>query len=160
MPKTIRNTGPRTHELAVRVTYADTDRMGVVYYANYLRFFEQGRTELLRSLGSRYRDLELQRKLYLPAVAASCQYEAPGRYDDLLLVRTWVSALGRASLSFAYEVRDAEHAERRLAAGHTRHALVNEFWKPARLPDDLRAALSPFLGPEATSSCRNIGRRA
>ncbi|MCX5794685.1 MAG: thioesterase family protein [Elusimicrobia bacterium] len=136
------------HELTVRVTYADTDRMGVVYYANYLRFFEQGRTELLRSLGSRYRDLELQRKLYLPVAEASCRYEGPARYDDLLLVRTWVSALGKASLSFAYEVCDAERPERRLAAGRTRHALVNELWKPARLPDDLRAALSAFLAPD------------
>jgi acyl-CoA thioester hydrolase len=157
----------RVHDLSVRVAYGDTDRMGVVYYANYLRFFEQGRTELLRSLGARYRDLELQRKLYLPAAEASCRYEAPARYDDLLLVRTWVCALGKASLSFVYEVLaggkeirpagpcgtsdtagDAEGAGRRLAVGRTRHALVNELWKPARLPDDLRAALSPFLGPE------------
>jgi len=138
----------RVHELAVRVAYGDTDRMGVVYYANYLRFFEQGRTELLRGLGARYRDLELQRKLYLPAAEASCRYEAPARYDDLLLVRTWVSALGKASLSFVYEVLDAEGAGRRLAWGRTRHALVNELWKPARLPDDLRTALAPFLGPE------------
>ncbi len=138
----------RVHDLAVRVTYADTDRMGVVYYANYLRFFEQGRTELLRSLGSRYRDLELHRKLYLPVAAALCRYVSPGRYDDLLLVRTWVSALGKASLSFAYEILDAESAGRRLVVGCTRHALVDELWKPARLPDDLRTALSNFLGPE------------
>ena len=135
-----------------RVIYADTDRMGVVYYANYLRFFEQGRTELLRGLGARYRDLELHRKLYLPVAAASCRYESPGRYDDLLLVRTWVTALGKASLSFAYEVRDAEEAGRRLAAGSTRHALVDEHWKPTRLPDDLRAALSSFLGPEPSGA--------
>jgi acyl-CoA thioester hydrolase len=138
----------RVHELAVRVTYADTDRMGVVYYANYLRFFEQGRTELLRSLGSRYRDLELQRKLYLPVAEASCRYEGPARYDDLLLVRTWLSALGKASLSFDYEVIDSEDAQRRFVTGRTRHALVNDHWRPVRLPDDLRTALSPFLRPE------------
>jgi acyl-CoA thioester hydrolase len=135
----------RVHDLPVRVTYADTDRMGVVYYANYLRFFEQGRTELLRGLGSRYRDLELERGLYLPVAEAACRYEAPARYDDLLAVRTWVGALGKASVSFAYEVLDGD---RRLAAGRTRHAVVNESWKPARLPEDLRALLSPFLGPE------------
>jgi acyl-CoA thioester hydrolase len=144
--------GSRVHDLSVRVTYADTDRMGVVYYANYLRFFEQGRTELLRSLGARYRDLELHRKIYLPVAEASCRYEAPGRYDDLLLVRTWVSTLGKASLSFAYEVLDAENVERRLASGRTRHALVDGLWKPVRLPDDLRTALSPFLRPDPAGS--------
>jgi acyl-CoA thioester hydrolase len=136
----------RTHDLPVRVTYADTDRMGVVYYANYLRFFEQGRTELLRGLGACYRDIELERKLCLPVAEAGCRYEAPARYDDLLLVRTWVGALGKASLTFVYEVLD--QGGRRLAAGRTRHAVVNESWKPARLPEDLRALLSPFLGPE------------
>jgi acyl-CoA thioester hydrolase len=145
------SSGPRVHDLSVRVTYADTDRMGVVYYANYLRFFEQGRTELLRSLGARYRDLELHRKLYLPVAEASCRYEGPARYDDLLLVRTWLSAMGKASLCFAYEVLDSQDTERRLAVGRTRHALVNELWKPARLPDDLRTALSSFLGPEPVS---------
>jgi acyl-CoA thioester hydrolase len=143
---------PRVHDLSVRVTYADTDRMGVVYYANYLRFFEQGRTELLRSLGARYRDLESHRKLYLPVAEASCRYESPARYDDLLLVRTWVSALGKASLSFAYEVRDSENTDRRFVLGRTRHALVNELWKPARLPEDLRTALSSFLGPESSGT--------
>ena len=142
----------KTGGMTVRVAYADTDKMGVVYYANYFRFFEQGRTELLRGLGARYRDLELRRKLYLPVAEASCRYVSPGRYDDLLLVSTWVSGLGKASVSFAYEVQDAEDPARRVAAGRTRHALVNELWKPARLPDDLRAALEPFLGPEPEGS--------
>ncbi|MDD5628548.1 MAG: acyl-CoA thioesterase, partial [Elusimicrobia bacterium] len=72
-------------------------------------------------------------------------------YDDLLLVRTWISALGKASVAFDYEVLDAEGRERRLAAGRTRHAVVNELWKPARLPEDLRTALSAFLRPEPAS---------
>ncbi|MBI5240967.1 MAG: YbgC/FadM family acyl-CoA thioesterase [Elusimicrobia bacterium] len=135
---------PRVFDLPVRVTYADTDRMGVVYYANYLRFFEQGRTELLRGLGARYRDIETERGLFLPVAEASCRYAAPARYDDQIIVRTWVGALGKASVTFAYEVLDGEH---RLASGRTRHAVVGEGWKPARLPDDLRAALSAYLGP-------------
>jgi len=139
---------PRVHDLAVRVTYADTDKMGVVYYANYLRFFEQGRTELLRSLGARYRDLEAQRRIYLPVAEALCRYEAPARYDDLLHVRTWVLNLGKASVDFAYEVRPEQEPGPRLVAGRTRHALINEAWKPVRLPEDLRVALSAFLGPE------------
>ncbi|MDD5656693.1 MAG: thioesterase family protein [Elusimicrobia bacterium] len=139
----------RAHELPVRVTYADTDRMGVVYYANYFRYFEQGRTELLRSLGARYRDLELRRKLFLPVAEAACRYAAPARYDELLTVRSWVCRLGRASLSFAYEVRAAERGGALLAAGRTRHAVINERWKPAPLPEDLRASLETFVGPEA-----------
>jgi len=137
----------RVHDFAVRVTYADTDQMGVVYYANYLRYFEQGRTELLRSLRTNYRDLELRHGLYLPVTEAVCRYEAPGRYDDLLLVRTWVLTLGRASISFAYEMLATDAPGRRLAVGRTRHAVVDEAWKPARLPGDLRAALAPFQGP-------------
>src|SRR3989338_8808807 len=88
----------RYHEFDVRVTYGDTDKMGIIYYSNYFRYFEQGRTELLRSLGVRYRDLEIQRKLFLPVVSAGCRYLAPRRYDDLLTVRTRVSSLGQASI--------------------------------------------------------------
>ncbi|MFA6004197.1 MAG: YbgC/FadM family acyl-CoA thioesterase [Elusimicrobiota bacterium] len=138
----------RVHEYAVRVTYADTDQMGVVYYGNYMRFFEQGRTELLRSLGVRYRDLERQNKLYLPVSEVACQYLSPGRYDDLLLVRTWVSELGKASICFAHEVRDAAAPARLLAEGRTRHPLVNGAWKPTRVPGDLRKLLEPFLNPD------------
>ena len=89
---------PKVHEFEVRVTYADTDKMGIIYYANYFKYFEQGRTELLRSLGVRYRDLEVQRKMFLPCVETGCRYLAPSRYDDLLVVRTWLSSLGRASV--------------------------------------------------------------
>lgn len=134
-------------EMTVRVVYADTDKMGVVYYGNFFRYFEQGRTELLRSLGMRYRELETQRQLYLPVVGAACDYLTPARYDDLLIVRTWVCALGRASVTFAYEIVDAENPGRGLAKGRTRHALVNGQWKPTRAPDELRRAMEAFLGP-------------
>ena len=137
---------PRVHEFTLRVTYADTDKMGVVYYANYLRFFEQARTELLRSLGARYRDIEEKRKLYLPAAQAGYRYLSPARYDDLLLARTWLARLGPASVEFVYEIRDAQDPGQLRVLGRTRHAVVDAFWKPARLPEDLRAALRPFLG--------------
>lgn len=136
----------------LRVTYADVDRMGVVYYGNYFRFFEAARTELLRGLGMRYRDLEIHRKLYLPVAEADCRYVSPARYDDLLRISTWISVLGKASLTFAYEVSDAEAAGRKIAVGTTRHAVVNDLWKMTRLPDDLRTALSSYLAansPEA-----------
>lgn len=138
---------PKFHEFQVRVTYADTDKAGIIYYANYLKYLEQGRTELLRSLGVRYRDLEVQRKLFLPAVSARCEYLAPSRYDDLLTIRTWISELGRASISFSCEVVDNELGGKVVARVHSRHAIVTDLWRPARVPPDLRVLLAPFVQP-------------
>lgn len=139
-------TKARHSEFQVRVTYADTDKMGIIYYANYLKYFEQGRTELLRSLGVRYRDLEVQRKIFLPAVEARCQYLAPSRYDDLLTVRTWIAEMGRASISFECDVVDKDLAGKVVARGYSRHALVNDLWRTTRMPDDLSILLAPFVG--------------
>ena len=133
------------HEFQVRVTYADTDKAGIIYYANYLKYLEQGRTELLRSLGVRYRDLEVQRKLFLPAVSAHCEYLAPSRYDDQLTIRTWISELGRASVSFACEVVDQELGGKVVARVQSRHAIVTDLWRPARVPADLRLLLTPYV---------------
>lgn len=135
----------RHSEFQVRVTYADTDKMGIIYYANYLKYFEQGRTELLRSLGVRYRDLEVQRKIFLPAVEARCRYLAPSRYDDLLTVRTWIAEMGRASISFECDVVDKDLAGKVVARGYSRHALVNDLWRTTRMPEDLRVLLEPFV---------------
>ncbi len=138
---------PKFHEFQVRVTYADTDKAGIIYYANYLKYLEQGRTELLRSLGVRYRDLEVQRKLFLPAVSAHCEYLAPSRYDDLLTIRTWISELGRASIAFTCEVVDGELGGRIAARVRSRHAIVTDLWRPARVPADLRVLLAPYVQP-------------
>jgi acyl-CoA thioester hydrolase len=135
------------HEFQVRVTYADTDKAGIIYYANYLKYLEQGRTELLRSLGVRYRDLEVQRKLFLPAVSANCEYLAPSRYDDLLTIRTWIAELGRASIAFSCEVADVELGGKVVARVHSRHAIVTDLWRPARVPADLRVLLAPYVQP-------------
>ncbi|MDP3542611.1 MAG: YbgC/FadM family acyl-CoA thioesterase [Elusimicrobiota bacterium] len=137
----------RFHEFQVRVTYADTDKAGIIYYANYLKYLEQGRTELLRSLGVRYRDLEVQRKLFLPAVSAHCEYLAPSRYDDLLTIRTWIAELGRASISFSCEVVDGELGGKIVARVRSRHAIVTDLWRPARVPADLRVLLAPYVQP-------------
>jgi acyl-CoA thioester hydrolase len=137
---------PKLHEFGVRVTYADTDKLGIIYYANYFKYFEQGRTELLRSLGVRYRDLEIQRKLFLPAVEARCRYLAPSRYDDLLIVRTWISSMGMASVSFENEVLDQDLGGKKVARGFSRHAVVNDLWRTARIPEDLKKLLEPYVG--------------
>ena len=139
-------TEARYSEYEMRVAYADTDKLGIIYYANYLKYFEQGRTELLRGLGVRYRDLEIQRKLYLPAVEARCQYLAASRYDDLLTVRTWIRELGKASISFECDVMDKSLGGKVVARGFSRHALVNDLWRTTRVPDDLRILLTPFVG--------------
>ncbi|MFI5344931.1 MAG: YbgC/FadM family acyl-CoA thioesterase [Elusimicrobiota bacterium] len=141
----------RFNEFDVRVTYADTDKLGIIYYANYLKYFEQGRTELMRGLGVRYRDLEITRKLFLPAVEARVEYKAPSRYDDLLTVRTWIAEMGKASISFECDVVDKDLGGKLCARGFSRHAIVNDLWRTTRIPEDLRALLSPYvgLGPSA-----------
>lgn len=144
-PKAASGRKAKFHEFQVRVTYADTDKAGIIYYANYLKYLEQGRTELLRALGVRYRDLEVQRKLFLPAVEARCEYLAPSRYDDLLTIRTWISELGRASVAFTCEVVDQELGGKVVARAHSRHAIVTDLWRPARVPADLRVLLGPYV---------------
>ncbi len=141
----------RFNEFDVRVTYADTDKLGIIYYANYLKYFEQGRTELMRGLGVRYRDLEVQRKLFLPAVEARVEYKAPSRYDDLLTVRTWIAEMGKASISFECDVVDKDLGGKLCARGFSRHAIVNDLWRTTRIPDDLRILLSPYVGQGPTA---------
>ena len=136
----------RFSEFDVRVTYADTDKLGIIYYANYLKYFEQGRTELMRGLGVRYRDLEVQRKLFLPAVEARVEYKAPSRYDDLLTIRTWIAEMGKASISFECDIVDKDLGGKLCARGFSRHAVVNDLWRTTRVPDDLRVLLSPYVG--------------
>ncbi|MBL0059476.1 MAG: acyl-CoA thioesterase [Elusimicrobia bacterium] len=131
------------HEMDFRVSYADTDRMGVVYYANYLVLFERGRTELMRGLGVRYRDLEEQ-GLFLPAMEAQVKYLAPAHYDDLLKIRTWISALGRASITFEYELHNADSGKV-MARGSTKHPFVDKSWKPVAIPSPIRETLLTSL---------------
>ncbi|OGR90364.1 MAG: hypothetical protein A2992_09600 [Elusimicrobia bacterium RIFCSPLOWO2_01_FULL_59_12] len=134
----------RYYDFEVRISYSDTDRMDVIYYANYLVFFERGRTEFLRSLGMRYRDLEEKEGIYLPAMEASVRYLRPGRYDDLIRVRTFISELGGAHIGFRYEIALAETG-RLIAAGATRHPTVNRDWKPTRMPAKLHKLLVAHL---------------
>src|SRR5664279_3281906 len=99
-------------DFEVRIAYADTDRMGVVYYANYLVLFERGRTEFLRSLGMRYLDWEEKLGVYLPVKESHVQYLAPGRYDDLIRVRTYMTEMSAAQIHFRYEVTLVDSSKR------------------------------------------------
>ena len=117
----------------VRVIYGDTDQMGVVYYANYLRYFEFARSEFLRAHGRSYRDMEAE-GLSLPVVEATCRYVAPARYEDLLLVGIEVPAVTRVTLTFRYQVtREGESDV--LCTGTTIHACLGKGGRPARLPE-------------------------
>ena len=130
------------YEFEVRIAYADTDRMGVVYYGNYFRLFERGRTELMRNFGIRYRDLEENDHIYLPVSETHCRYLAPVRYDELIKIKTWVKEMGPATIEFEYEIVDAE-TQKKLAEGFTRHPFLNDKWKPIRVPKEIRAKLTP-----------------
>ncbi|MBN1210305.1 MAG: acyl-CoA thioesterase [Myxococcaceae bacterium] len=121
-------------EARLRVIYGDTDQMGVVYHANYFRYFEFSRMEFFRVRGGSYRELERD-GFMLPVVEATCQYKAPARYDDLLLIRPRVSELRRASIVFTYEVAREDAPSTLLCTGRTLHACVGRDGRPKRLPD-------------------------
>ena len=133
----------------VRVRYAETDQMGIVYYANYLVWFEIGRVELLRALGLTYNQLEIDHQCILPVIEASCRYRAPARYDDEILIETRPSLLRGSVLKFAYQVwRKATDAEERklLAEGETVHVVcdgqLNKKHLPERYAEALRAMMT------------------
>ena len=124
----------------VRVRYAETDKMHVAYYANYFVWFEVGRCELLRSLGSSYRALEAA-GFMLPAIEAHCEYRRPARYDDELTILTHGRLMSPARVRFDYEVqRTADQVV--TVVGRTVHAVVNREGRPTRLPAQIRKVLA------------------
>ncbi|MBZ4401770.1 thioesterase family protein [Myxococcus faecalis] len=134
-------------EARLRVIYGDTDQMGVVYYANYFRYFEFARSEFFRARGGSYRELEGS-GLMLPVAEASCAYKAPARYDDMLVIRASVSELRRASVVFTYELFREGEPRTLLCTGRTLHACVGRDGKPTRLPESVARLLeNPNAGP-------------
>jgi acyl-CoA thioester hydrolase len=124
----------------VRVRYAETDKMGVVYYANYLVWFEVGRADLLRESGWTYRDME-HAGFSLPVIESHCEYKQPAVYDDEVDVRTIATIVSPVRVQFSYEiVRAADGAT--LAVGHTIHASLGGDGRPRRLPDHVRRLLA------------------
>ena len=120
----------------VRVRYAETDKMGIVYYANYFVWFEVARAELLRSLGWSYREMETA-GVSLPVIKAHCDYQRPARYDDELDVKTEGRMLSPVRMQFTYEVVRREDAAL-AATGTTLHAAVGANGRPCRLPQRIR----------------------
>ncbi|MDR2488113.1 MAG: acyl-CoA thioesterase [Desulfovibrio sp.] len=115
-----------------RVSYGETDTMGVLYYAEYFHIFERGRNEYIRAFGLSYKEVE-KRGLFLPVREAKCRYRYPARYDDLLMLRTAVVQWSKASLSFRYAIFD-EDRMRLMTEGFTQHACVDGTGKPIPAP--------------------------
>ncbi len=122
-----------------RISYGETDTMGVLYYAEYLHLFERARSELIRAQGMSYKDVET-RGIFLPVREAKCRYRSPARYDDLVWICVGISKWGRASVDFIYEIRNEDKSVI-LAEGMTQHAVVGANGKPCAVP----AWLKEFL---------------
>ncbi len=129
----------KKHRYEYQIIFGDTDQMGVVYYGNYMRFFEGARASYWRALGRSYKDLE-DAQCAFPVVEAHCNYKRPARYEDVIWVDTWVDDVRGASLRFLYEVRCGAAL---LAEGYTRHAVIGPDGRPKRLPDFMRELVAP-----------------
>jgi acyl-CoA thioester hydrolase len=128
------------HETTVRVRYAETDQMGVVYHANYLIWFEVGRVELMRALGIEYKRMEIEDDCHIVVVDVRCHYHASARYDEVLRVRTRIAESRNRTIRFSYEIlRDSDREL--LAVGETLHVICGSNGKPKLLPEKYRVAL-------------------
>lgn len=128
-------------ETELRVRYSETDKMGVVYHANYLVWFEIGRTEFCRSRGFSYRDMEENDDAFLVVVESYCRYKAPAYYDDTLVVRTHITELRRRSLRFGYEILRGSD-DKVIAEGETGHVVTDKDGRVRSFPEGYTQLLS------------------
>jgi acyl-CoA thioester hydrolase len=124
-------------DTVVRVRYAETDKMSIVYYANYLIYFEIGRVEYLRQRGLDYRRMEIEDDSFTVVAEAKCRYRRPARYDDPLRIRTRVTAAKRRTITFGYEILHDETGEL-LTTGETVHVVCDGRGRPKPLPEKYR----------------------
>lgn len=125
-----------SHRTDYRVIYGDTDNMGVVYYANYLRWFEIGRAELFRSWGLAYREIESQ-GILLPVAEVQCKYHMPAKYDDQIIIEAILDADYKAGLKIDYNILSLDEKSLH-ATGYTRHAFSNREGRVVRPPGSIR----------------------
>jgi acyl-CoA thioester hydrolase len=131
-------------ETRVRVRYAETDQMGVVYHSNYFIWFEVGRVELLRQLGFSYRDMEQEDHCFIAVVDARCRYKAPARYDDEVIVRTHLKNVRESVIHFGYEaVRVSDGTL--LAEGETTHIVTDAQMNKRTIPDKYLAVFKEVV---------------
>ena len=124
-------------ETTIRVRYAETDQMGVVYHGNYFAWFEVGRVELCRQLGFEYKQMELEDDSYIVVADAHCRYKRPARFDDVLVIRTRVLSSQRRTVKFGYEITHQGSGEL-LATGDTMHVICDRWGRPKSLPEKYR----------------------
>jgi acyl-CoA thioester hydrolase len=125
------------YETRIRVRYAETDQMGVVYHANYLVWMEVGRVAYCKARGFEYKQMELQDGVFLAVAEAHCRYASPARFDEEVVIRTWVAEANPRMVRFAYEMLLAEGG-RKLATGETKHIFLGRNLRPCRLPEKYR----------------------
>jgi acyl-CoA thioester hydrolase len=131
------NKAAEKYETRLRVRYAETDQMGVVYHSNYIIWFEVGRVEMLRELGFTYREMEKQDATHIAVVDVRCRFKAPALYDDSIVVRTCLLNVRDSMLHFGYEI-ERESDGTLLAEGETVHLVVDAEFKRMTLPDKYR----------------------
>jgi acyl-CoA thioester hydrolase len=124
------------YETRIRVRYAETDQMGIVYYANYLVWMEVGRVEYCKASGFEYKQMELEDGVFLAVAEARCRYASPARFDEEVIIRTWVEQANPRMVLFAYEMRLADG--RKLATGETKHIFLGRDLRPCRMPEKYR----------------------
>ncbi|MGA9884687.1 MAG: thioesterase family protein [Candidatus Acidiferrales bacterium] len=144
-------------DATIRVRYAETDQMGVVYYGNYFTWFEVGRAELCRQLGFDYKRMETDDDSFIVVAEASCRYRRPARYDDLLTVRTRVTESRRRTVRFAYEIYQQGSGEQ-LATGETLHVVCDRLGQPKSLPEKYRKYF-PVKAAEASANAHKPAKR-
>lgn len=132
------------HETTLRVRYAETDQMGIVYHSNYFVWMEVGRIEFCRAAGLRYRDLERDEGILLSVVEVGARYSSPARYDDEIAIKTWVGEANPRIIVFRYEIREALE-NRVLVTGFTKHLFLGRDFRPQKLPERYRSIFAPAL---------------
>lgn len=131
-----------TSEIKIRVRYSETDRMGFVYYGHYAQYFEVARVEALRSLGIRYKELE-DKGVFLPVLEYQIKYIKPGKYDDELTIKTYISQVPEVRIRFDYEVKNQEQIL--IAKAYTVLVFLNKGLKPIRCPQEIQSKLALLL---------------
>jgi len=139
-----------THKTTYRVIYGDTDKMGIAYHANYLRWFEIGRSEMFRSFGVTYKAIETKGVL-LPVSEAFCKFLFPARYDDVLVIKTSVDNDFKGGIKFVYTIA-GEDCQKVLAKGYTKHACIDRNGRVIRPPEFLTALMKKTDDCSATKT--------
>jgi acyl-CoA thioester hydrolase len=136
------------HDTTLRVRYAETDQMGVVYHSNYLIWFEVGRVEFMRALGFEYKQMELQDDTYIVVADVHCRYHHPARYDELLTLRTRILEAKTRTLKFGYQIY-RQPDNKFLAEGHTIHVACNRAGHVKQFPEKYKQTFVSIVSPIA-----------